>query len=253
MSSFKSAQLRYALDAAAQIKGEIFSDVCHVPFEHAFYMDEDVLDISIKPRKRTLLHDFISYRMIDTFYEALKDSGVDIYPEVYKEFESYDVDFEEYEEYLENNDGNDYHDYLLKVYKLEVNVHLVCATFTILFRDRHVMRKFNHNVSEEIKKMKQIDYPIYLKKDGVMKRWQGSWPVWLKEGLLKREDGHCAICHRDLTGVYALTSKIEIDHIVPLNMGGTNDPTNLQAVCKTCNGKKGGDKLTSSDKYAPFW
>jgi 5-methylcytosine-specific restriction endonuclease McrA len=55
--------------------------------------------------------------------------------------------------------------------------------------------------------------------------------------ILQR-DGHiCAYC-----GQQADT----VDHIVPLNKGGTNDPDNLTAACNRCNGAK-------SDKQGSFF
>lgn len=32
---------------------------------------------------------------------------------------------------------------------------------------------------------------------------------------------------------------LEIDHIIPIHHGGTNDPSNLQAMCSSCNARKG--------------
>ncbi len=30
-----------------------------------------------------------------------------------------------------------------------------------------------------------------------------------------------------------------MDHLVPISRGGTNDPRNLQVLCRRCNGSKG--------------
>lgn len=59
-------------------------------------------------------------------------------------------------------------------------------------------------------------------------------------------DGRCAQCGRTPTedGV-----KLHVDHKIPQNWGGTNDPENLQALCSECNeGKK--NLYASYDKYA---
>ncbi|EKD5652594.1 TPA: HNH endonuclease [Enterobacter cloacae] len=248
MQFFIEEQQRYAINAAVQIKGEIYGESYHIPFKDAFYMDESVLKTTFIPQRFTLLHDYISYRLLDDYRHTLKKMGSDIYPEIYKEFESYQVVFQRFEEYRKAN----YNDYLYDIYAAQINFKLVWSTFTILYRNRDLMRRFNLHVSNEIKELKMLDYPFYLKRDGVMKRCT-YWPEWLRKGLLKREDGHCAICQNNLTGVFANNAGIAIDHIVPLNLGGTNDPTNLQMLCGDCNSEKGGDKYTSSDKYAPFW
>lgn len=44
----------------------------------------------------------------------------------------------------------------------------------------------------------------------------------------------CSKCH----GLF-LKDQIEIDHILPVRKGGTDDLWNLQSMCWTCNRKKG--------------
>lgn len=48
------------------------------------------------------------------------------------------------------------------------------------------------------------------------------------------EEPFCRIC--EAKGVYTLST--EIDHIVPLAKGGTNDRSNLQALCAQCHEAK---------------
>ena len=48
----------------------------------------------------------------------------------------------------------------------------------------------------------------------------------------------CALC-----GVSSSERRIEVDHIVPRSRGGTNDISNLQALCDECNrGKSNTDQ-----------
>lgn len=47
------------------------------------------------------------------------------------------------------------------------------------------------------------------------------------------QSDRCAYCRKALRG------KFHVDHILPLSMGGTNDPKNLQLTCGSCNTSKG--------------
>jgi len=51
--------------------------------------------------------------------------------------------------------------------------------------------------------------------------------------VLKRAKFHCELC-----GISAFEKAIEIDHIVPRNCGGSDDLSNLQALCYSCNSMK---------------
>ena len=54
-----------------------------------------------------------------------------------------------------------------------------------------------------------------------------KWQVYAKC------NAKCAIC-----GKYLKFSKMTIDHITPLSRGGTNEISNLQAACLSCNRSK---------------
>lgn len=55
----------------------------------------------------------------------------------------------------------------------------------------------------------------------------------LRYEILKRARYRCELC-----GVSAEHKALEIDHIVPRNHGGADDPHNLQALCYSCNAMK---------------
>lgn len=61
--------------------------------------------------------------------------------------------------------------------------------------------------------------------------------------VLERDGWRCRQCGiptpRDRRGTKAPDAP-EVDHVVPLCAGGTNDPANLQCLCKRCNQAKGG-------------
>jgi len=58
-----------------------------------------------------------------------------------------------------------------------------------------------------------------------------------KKTAYASQKGICAICHKHFA-----YNEMEGDHIKPWSKGGLTEPSNLQMICKDCNGKK-------SDKY----
>jgi ATP adenylyltransferase len=61
--------------------------------------------------------------------------------------------------------------------------------------------------------------------------------------VLRRAGGRCELC-----GVSIEERAIEIDHIIPRKHGGSDDPTNLQALCYKCNANKGARDATDFRK-----
>jgi hypothetical protein len=56
--------------------------------------------------------------------------------------------------------------------------------------------------------------------------------------VLAAANGRCALC-----GAHSSERRIEVDHIVPRSRGGSNDISNLQALCDECNrGKSNTDQ-----------
>ena len=48
--------------------------------------------------------------------------------------------------------------------------------------------------------------------------------------VLARDNYLCQPCAEN----YKVTPATEVDHIIPKNKGGTNDPDNLQSICNSC-------------------
>ena len=55
----------------------------------------------------------------------------------------------------------------------------------------------------------------------------------IRYNILKDAKFRCELC-----GVSADTKALEVDHIIPRNKGGTDDISNLQALCYSCNAMK---------------
>lgn len=57
----------------------------------------------------------------------------------------------------------------------------------------------------------------------------------VRQNVFMRDNYTCQICGANR---YRDKVKIEIDHILPVSKGGTNDPNNLQTLCQRCNREK---------------
>ena len=79
---------------------------------------------------------------------------------------------------------------------------------------------------------------------GIKKRRKPHFPDELRLRLVSKGEGKCAYCD---TALYIRGRKrnLSIDHIIPVVLGGTDDESNLQAVCKECNRFK--DEHTDSE------
>ncbi len=58
-------------------------------------------------------------------------------------------------------------------------------------------------------------------------------PPEVRKYIFERDSFQCQSC-----GKTDLKTNLNIDHIIPLARGGSNDISNLQTLCQTCNQKK---------------
>ncbi len=66
------------------------------------------------------------------------------------------------------------------------------------------------------------------------KRTRGRKWMVLREHALAKTQRRCAECLRN----DKLSLAEQVDHIVPLHKGGTDDLDNLEGLCLTCHGRK---------------
>jgi 5-methylcytosine-specific restriction endonuclease McrA len=229
----------------------------HDPTETASCLEDQIL----KPQKHTLLHDYIEAIIADDIHFNFSGPGwdYDCVEPVFELLNGHDIEYETLDDYIVNMYRDDHTgesivptDEHREKYKVEYALEtledvvqntvvpiLVTEVFTLLFSDREAMKEFNLKVTQLLGavKHKRCTY----------------WNSWLRNALMYREKGVCVLCKTDLTSTFNSLGKVAVDHIVPIALGGVNDPTNLQLLCSDCNGKKSGDKVVTSNVAPLYW
>lgn len=205
----------------------------------------------LKPNKVTLLHDYIMVFMTWYFGDSFENMGDE-------EIINYVCGlFTNTEEqipvmtYSSLEEGSiSYQKFLESKYTC-----LAHGVFNILYNDRVFLRDFGIKISQYVKSLHKSDYPDLLSGNGVIKRYSRlQQTVWLSNAIRHRDQEHCQICGCDLSATRSKTTgSMQVDHIVPLKLGGTNDPTNLQLLCKNCNQDKHAKDSVTNSYYTDFW
>ena len=55
-----------------------------------------------------------------------------------------------------------------------------------------------------------------------------------RQEIIARDGSRCYLCGKSLS-----TSEVELDHLIPVLMGGDTDPSNLATACRPCNRSRG--------------
>lgn len=201
-----------------------------------------------KPSKVTLLHDFIKNinfsgiewetshmdhdYIIDTYGPCIMAAGCEI-PDWFNKGEIGDHVWE-LDDILES-----------------VSEIITEATFHILYADRDFLFTFSRFVGDFIKDFDRLKSMVFRKK-GIVKR-PPYLPKWLRNAVFHRDKGRCQICTKDLTGLLRPEFDIHLDHMLPLEQSGTNDPTNFQLLCESCNTSKGKKVVVEKQLVYTYW
>lgn len=114
--------------------------------------------------------------------------------------------------------------------------HLVKSAFAHLWYRKAFLLDFNLLLADVVLDLEKSEYP-QLENDGKIVR-ATYFPVWIKDLILHREHGLCHYCNCLVASSAIPNQEYDIDHMVPIAKGGTNDPTNLVLSCPRCNNKK---------------
>lgn len=200
------------------------------------------------PNKVTILHDFINGVTEYHYYElVLEDPEIKINDIQLLFSETGNV----IPSWLNEDEVEEHHNELKSMLPALIE-NLTEAVFYILFADRNFLFSFQEYISPHIAKLKKSKHKNILKHDGVLKR-PTYIPTWLKSAIFHRDKGRCQICWTDLTGLLLPVDNLHLDHMLPLDASGTNDPTNFQLLCSNCNLKKNRKIIVKPQKIYPFW
>lgn len=224
----------------------------------------EVLRCLVEFSKVSLLHYYI-YSMISVNERQNLFDRDDIYEDSEEEresievaFRAYSIDFLPYSKFLLENTGDE-GDFLFRKWfnsqqdKFELLWEkMTDDVFHLLYANRAFLLQFNQSLAKYLQSG-EVNLPTeYLDEKGVLKR-QSYFPSWLKKAVFYRDQGKCVLCQRDLSGLLNTDQRIHFDHIVPLNLWGSNDPSNLQLLCEECNLKKSGTSSKTATRYNPWW
>ncbi|MGQ3014222.1 MAG: HNH endonuclease [Flavobacteriales bacterium] len=213
--------------------------------------EDAFIQSATKFSKNTLLHLYIVTIAINYHHYDFKKNGElideDEIEEWYFLFDSYAIRINKY-----NFNGN------IKIvnwferhkHKFEELFNKMSEeVFYIMFANRQFLLNFNNLTTETVV---NTTFPKeYLTSKETIKRI--VIPKWVKDAVYQRDKGRCVFCNTDLTRIVNTLTNLNYDHIVPLDLHGTNDPCNIQLTCENCNKKKTNKDGTTSSKYAPWW
>ncbi|MCX6236987.1 MAG: HNH endonuclease [Bacteroidia bacterium] len=248
-------------------------------FVSQFFEIEPIASLIEPWQKKSVLHQFIYYVISTTIEDEAYDDAVEQLKiaklrgnnelgSVYIEwvFENYQIECYSFKDFcpkdlhsIEEDDFYEYYIELILCSDIEgLYKKITEEVFYIIFNNRNLLLNFNWIVAGYIQDL-NIDMfkedfqenSVYLLKEGQLKR--ESIPEWVKHAVYFRDRGKCCLCKKDLSGTLSLSNEKEYDHIVPLSLGGSNDVTNIQLLCKECNRNKGDGKIFTSNLYEKWY
>lgn len=102
--------------------------------------------------------------------------------------------------------------------------------------------------AKDMKTLKNKLSPIDTRKvkGPATERIRGYKLTQIRQGISKRDDYVCQMCGRP-------TAQGEVDHIVPLHMGGKEVDDNRQWLCRLCHAKKTAQEATGRENIGSVY
>jgi 5-methylcytosine-specific restriction endonuclease McrA len=246
MNYLKEFKFDYIYELADLIDNSVKSKVNFWNFDTDYF-----INAATKFSKDTLLHLYIVTTALNYHGRDFSKNGDSIDEEIiekwYSLFKSYNIKIRKFK-FDQNSEIIEWFDKNINKFE-ELFDRMADETFYILFANRQFLLDFNNLTIETVK---DITFPsIYITDKGTIKRV--SIPKWVKTAVYHREKGRCVFCNTDLTGLVNTLTNANYDHIVPLDLFGSNDPCNIQLTCERCNKTKTNKDGKTSNKYIPWW
>ncbi|HRE73688.1 MAG TPA: HNH endonuclease signature motif containing protein [Flavobacteriales bacterium] len=256
----------------------IISNVLRDPFNYNYlgsletFFGENTERFSEPFPQTTRLHDYIGY-MIDIIHEQdLNDLDIDSF-KTGREFlwvegaaSFYGFEFDPFNEWLlekgkqrKDIDEDDISEYIeefrLSGPYFDILEKMSEEIFFIIFLNRELLQNFNLIVAKYINELAiddmDTEYESYFKRQGVIARV--LVPAWVQRAVFYRDRGTCNGCQKDISGALRIGNTENFDHIIPLEIGGINDVSNIQLLCEGCNKSKKASILEISKKYEKWY
>lgn len=250
----------------------------------AVFGNQGILYFAKPFRKKSNLHIFIEFIIESIFFEeknqltlnnCLDRSNFDFANPTYitpleKVFQAYSIEHLSFQDWRVHNQEGDLKDEHIEYYYEDLSESdgfynvvekLTEDVFYILFLNRELLQRFNELLSsylencvdddqaseiinkERMDKIVRSDFKLYRK----------NIPMWVKRAVFFRDRGICVHCGKDLSGYLSIFNTENYDHIVPLNLHGFNDVSNIQLLCSECNSDKLGNRTEPTIKYQRWY
>jgi hypothetical protein len=258
-----------ALSSGIGLAGIAISHFYEAGYSAFYDFKEEIIDSIIKPSKITAVHYYLSYfqdvyedihkikgsvdeldYLYDFLVRTLKD--VNLFPDLpspnftdcadqWHENCTCKKIVQQWEIYVKENANM-------------INELIIHSAFQVIFLDRKFLHDFHMELAEFIEDHMDDIRDSYPDKITAKYRIERAYfPIWLKNAVYHRDKGTCTICRCDLTNLVRTQNTIHIDHIVPLDIYGSNDASNFQLLCETCNTSKGARSSETSSMNVPYW
>jgi 5-methylcytosine-specific restriction endonuclease McrA len=246
MSALQEFKFRNIYELADLIDGHVKEKV-----EFWNYSEQLLINSATKFSKDTLLHLYVVTTALNHHRRDFRKNGdcedEESMEKWYSLFDTYQISIKKFK-FNGKQELVNWFDQNINLFA-ELFNKMADEVFYILFANRQFLLDFNNLSSKAV--MNTVFPTDCVTAKGTIKRV--NVPKWVQTAVFHRDKGRCVFCFTDLTSLVNTLTSSNYDHIVPLDLFGTNDPCNIQLACEKCNKSKTNKGGATSNKYIPWW